>query len=156
MFFKKLTKKTALKRKIELKYKFFFWNKCYGSIDAPITHKLDYIPEEWMVTGFSSLQASLVYDTQTFIEFSYNNPKQLVLKLQNMSFDQEQLFPSLTRNLDLIIREYTRIHLTHKNNNIPKIFKQHSIFIIDIPLHNIFLSTNLFFIQRSLLYYNYK
>jgi len=45
MFYKQLTRKTN-KEQRNLRYKFLFWNDFYGGFDAPLTHKLDYIPEQ--------------------------------------------------------------------------------------------------------------
>jgi hypothetical protein len=147
MFFKRLTKRTIIKGKTELKYNFFFWNKLYGRVDEEITHKLDYIPENWIATQFSSLHSALVYDTQTFVEQSYMNPNQICLQIKHMGLDYTR-FPTKKRNIDLLLREYLRIRTLKKSTFMQTLNKRHLVFTAQIPSHTIFLATNFVFLRR--------
>lgn len=148
MFFLNLTKKTIAKRKIELKYKLFFWNKLYGLLDEQITHKLDYIPETWIVMHFSSLHSSMVYDTQAFAEPLYMNAQETPLQIQQISLDYTE-FPLKKRNLNFVIREYSRIQLSRRAQWVYNGGKKGIVFTIQIPNYNIFLATNLVFLMRK-------
>jgi len=149
MFYKKLTKKTNKERNT-LRYKFPFWNKFYGGFDAPLTHKLDYIPEQWLAFGFSALHNSLVYDTQSLCQYYYNDTSQVSLRIRNMSWGHDQLFPTLERNFDLVQREHVRIFLLYKTNSTSKIGRNKIIFKIACPFYNIFLATNTRFIFKGI------
>jgi len=148
MFFAPLTKKTIIISKKELKYKLFFWNKFYGLLKEQITHKLDYIPESWIVAQFSSLHTALVYDTQTIAEFIYMNVKKVNLQIKQMSLDYAQ-FPSQNRNLDLIVREYSRIRFLKNSIFMFNRYRKGFILTVQIPNYNAFLTTNLIFILRK-------
>jgi len=149
MFFVKPTKKSIIKEKTELKYKFFFWNKFYGLLEEQITHKLDYIPESWVVTQFSSLHPGLVYDTQGLVEFLYTDVYKMNMQLKNMRMDYIPL-PTQDRNLNLINREYCRIQLLKQHSSFRlKKDCRGGVFTLKIPGHTVFMATNLVFIQRK-------
>jgi len=150
MFYKKLTKKTR-KNQRALRYKLIFWNQLYGVCDAPITHKLDYIPEQWLVFGFSSLHKSLVYDTQSLCQYNYNTLNCLNLQIGNMAWDYDQLFPTLERNAAPVKREYKRIQRYYVNNSFDTSYPNKVIFQISCPFYNVFLATNSTFVRRRLL-----
>jgi len=147
MFYKKLTRKTN-KEQNTLRYKFSFWNEFYGGFEAPLTHKLDYIPEQWLAFGFSALHRSLIYDTQSLCQYSYNDTTQVSLRIRNMAWDHDQLFPELERNFGLVKREYARIFLLPKTKVALKIFHTKIIFKMACPFYNIFLITNTTFIRK--------
>jgi hypothetical protein len=72
-----------------------------------------------LVATFSSLQTSRVFDRQTFSEFLYADPKYQLLKIHHMSLDYAE-FPPLSRNVDLITNEYSRIRLLKERYEINK------------------------------------
>jgi len=148
MFFIKLTRKTHLKRKNELKYKLLFWNQLYGLSDAILTHKLDYLPEEWFVVMFSSLQTPLIYDIQTVSEGLYMNFNKLALNIDSMSIDYK-MFPSLDRTLELVSREYFRVRLIRKQSRVKNaIVRQTQAYKFKYVIFDSFLVTNTIFAYR--------
>lgn len=109
MYFKKLPNNKFLETKYNWKYKSLFWNQTWGIVDAPITHKIDYIPESWTVSHVSGLQKNLVYDSASLYSYyKYYNPKKIFLQSKQMLWDRES-FPTLKRNNIIYYREYTRI-----------------------------------------------
>lgn len=155
MFFKPLTNKTTAKLKTELKYKLFFWNKLYGLIDERITHKLDYIPESWIVIQFSSLHSHLIYDTIAFNDPLYKNLQKSHLQIQQMSLESTD-FPTKNRDMKVAYKEYFRIKSMKFSNWSINHVKRVFVFTIQIPNHNIFLATNLIFIRRNQLRWRKK
>jgi len=117
-------------------------------LDEQVTHKLDYIPESWIVTQFSSLQLALLYDTQTLAEFFYMDCQKLYLQIKQMSFDYSE-FPLKTRNHSLLLQEYARIRFLQQSKQMLNMSKRDVIFKIKILNHNIFLSTNTIFVRRA-------
>jgi len=147
MFYKKLTRKTKKDSKT-LRYKLLFWNIMYGGCDAPITHKLDYVPEQWIVFGFSSLHNSLVYDKQSLFQPLYQDISRLTLRISNMSWDYDQEFPAMERNIALVQREHLRVKLLAKNVAYPECTSNKIIFKLGCPFYNIYLATNTVLVKR--------
>ena len=117
-------------------------------MDEQVTHKLDYIPENWIVTRFSYLQTALLYDTQTLAEFLYMNPQNLYLQIKQMSYDFSE-FPSKNRNRSLLLLEYQRVLSLQQSEQALNRSKKDTIFKLQIPNHNIFLETNTIFFRRT-------
>lgn len=118
----------------------------HGLLVEQVTHKLDYIPENWLVTQFSSLHTELVYDTQTFAEFFYVDPFKNFLQIQQMSLDNTR-FPTKNRNRELLLREYTRVRLIKKSNYmLVRPQKNPLLLLVTLPKHHMFLCTNLIFL----------
>jgi len=147
MFFTKITKKTINKEKMELKSDLIFWNKFYGFLEENVTHKLDYIPENWIVTQFSALQIYQIYDTQGLVEFAYMDTNKISLQIKQMQLDYKRL-PLLERTLDIANREYYRVNLL-KRSKSKKICK-HLFFKLQPPSYHVFFATNLVFIKRKI------
>jgi len=147
MFFTKLTRKTQLKGKKELKYKLLFWNYLYGLSDANLTHKLDYLPEDWFVVNLSALHMPLIYDMQTMNESLYYNFNGLSLKIKNMSIDYNK-FPSLDRMSDLVTNEWLRIRLIRDQQKLKHNWRQEKRWKFNYILYDSFLATNTIFLHR--------
>ena len=147
MFFTKLTRKTHLKRKKELKYKLLFWNPLYGVSDAILTHKLDYLPEEWFVVQCSSLQPALVYDIQTINEGLYSNLNALALNIQSMTIEHK-IFPPLDRTIAIVDREYFRVRRTHKRHGFRYNLRQEQLWKFNYVIFDSFLTANTVFAYR--------
>jgi len=156
MFFIRLTKKTLINSRRDLKFKYVFWNKLRGELCEVVTHKIDYIPDSWIVTQFSSLHPSLVYDTDTFTEFFYLDPSKLFLQINQMSLDDTWL-PSKNRNIPILSREYRRVYLIRESNNANQLLarsksglqKNPLLLLRAIPNQYLFLTTNFIFLWRS-------
>ena len=149
MFYKPLTKRTK-KDQQTLRYNLIYKNGLYGVCDEHLTHKLDYIPEQWLVFYFSSVYKELVYDTQSLYQIFYSDMNKLNLKINSMSWDYDHVFPPMERNSSLVKNEYGRIRTLVKSTFILKTRHSKVIFRIVCPFYNIFISTNTRFLRRWL------
>lgn len=149
----KLTKKTRPKEKLQLRYEFFLWNRIYGLCNEVMTHRLDYIPEDWVITNFSILQTHMVYDSATITSlYLYLDPVKVFLKIKEMYLDLEE-FPYMERTRSLFLTEYIRVRLLQKCSKI--LIKRSSLLEAPNLIHNLnsllFLKSNFSLFLRSLL-----